>query len=74
MTAHVGGESRNFRCVNYADIIAREKASLDIQWASDNRESRNEESPEALVASILLDLDEAMKEFALAEEQIRRKS
>jgi type I restriction enzyme M protein len=66
-------ESRNFRCVKYADIVAREKASLDIQWLHEDASKPNEETPQALIAEILQDLDEAMKEFAAAEAQIRRK-
>jgi type I restriction enzyme M protein len=66
-------ESRNFRRVKYADIVARDKASLDIQWLHDDVSKPTEETPQALIAEILLDLDEAMREFAAAEEQIRRK-
>jgi type I restriction enzyme M protein len=66
-------ESRNFRCVKYADIVAREKASLDIQWLHEDDSKPNEETPQALIAGILQDLDEAMKEFAAVEAQIRRK-
>jgi type I restriction enzyme M protein len=66
-------ESRNFRCVKCADIIARDKASLDIQWLHADASKPNEETPQALITEILQDLDEAMKEFAAAEAQIRRK-
>jgi type I restriction enzyme M protein len=66
-------ESRNFRRVKYADIIARDKASLDIQWLHEDASKPNEETPQALIAEILQDLDEAMKEFAAAEAQILRK-
>jgi type I restriction enzyme M protein len=63
-------ESTHFRRFKYSEIIDRDKASLDIQWqksadvASDN--------PQTLLAEILIDLEEAMREFAAAESEIRR--
>jgi type I restriction enzyme M protein len=66
-------ESRNFRRVKYADIIARDKASLDIQWLREDASKPDQETPQTLIAEILQDLDEAMKEFAAAEAEIHRK-
>ena|SRR6266480_327218 len=66
-------ESKNFRRVKYADIVARDKASLDIHWRHKDHSKPHQETPEALLAEILLDLDEARREFAAAEELVRRK-
>jgi type I restriction enzyme M protein len=66
-------EAANFRRVEYADIIGRDKASLDIHWLQEGLRKPNEETPQALVAEILQDLDEAMREFAAAEMEISQK-
>jgi type I restriction enzyme M protein len=66
-------ESTNFRRIKYAEVISRDKASLDIHWLEEGRSKPTEETPQELIAEILQDLDEAMKEFAAAEAQIRKK-
>jgi type I restriction enzyme M protein len=65
-------ESANFRQIKYAEIISRDKASLDIHWLQEGLSKANEETPQELIAEILQDLDEAMKEFAAAEAHVRR--
>ncbi len=65
-------ETVHFRRFKYSEIIARDKANLDIQWQSENVDSNRAETPQTLMKEILNDLEEAMKEFAAAESEIRR--
>jgi hypothetical protein len=58
--------SRRFK---YAESIARNKANLDIQWQQTN--PIQGETPQALMREILKDLEEAIKEFAAAESELR---
>ncbi len=65
-------ETELFRRFTYSEIIARDKANLDIQWQYKTIDSTNGSSPQALLKEILKDLKEAMKEFAAVENVIRR--
>lgn len=65
-------ETRQFRRFKYADIIARDRANLDIQWQQDADRPSNESTPQSLMKEILTDLEEAMREFAATEEEIRQ--
>ncbi len=65
-------ETEHFRRFKYSEIIARDKANLDIQWRHETIDSANGSSPQALMKAILEDLEEAMREFAAAESEIRR--
>jgi type I restriction enzyme M protein len=65
-------ENEHFRRFQYADIIARDKANLDIQWQQEIADVANGSTPKTLMLEILTDLEEAMKEFAAAEEEILR--
>lgn len=67
-------ETDNFRRVKYSEIIARDKANLDIQWRQDMMSVTEISSPQMLVKEILADLDEAIREFAAAETEICRHS
>jgi type I restriction enzyme M protein len=64
-------ESVRFRRFNYSEIIARDKASLDLQWQQ-KATSAKADTPQMLMKKILSDLEEAMREFAAAESEIRR--
>jgi type I restriction enzyme M protein len=64
-------ETARFRRFTYAEIIARDKANLDLQWQQETSAARSE-TPQALMKEILKDLGEAMEEFAAAESEIRR--
>lgn len=61
-----------FKRFDYSEIIVRDKANLDIQWEEDAVGSRDDETPQSLMKDILGDLEEAMKEFSMAEAEIRR--
>lgn len=65
-------ETPRFRRFKYSDIIARDKANLDIQWQDETMNATQGGTPQALMREILEDLEEAMREFAAAESEIRR--
>jgi type I restriction enzyme M protein len=65
-------ETPYFQRFKYAEIIARDRASLDIQWRHETVNAREGGTPQALMKEILSDLQEAMREFAAAETEIRR--
>jgi type I restriction enzyme M protein len=60
-----------FRRFTYAEIMARDRANLDIQWQQEVVNSPLKETPQALMKEILKDLEEAMLEFAAAESESR---
>lgn len=64
-------ETAVFRRFAYREIIARDKASLDIQWQDDKKTTNGGDTPETLMREILDDLQEAMREFGSVDE-IRR--
>lgn len=63
-------ETDLFRRFKYSEIVARDKANLDIQWQHVSTRRPKESTPQALMSEILNDLEEAMKEFATAERVI----
>jgi type I restriction enzyme M protein len=65
-------ETASFRRFRYADIVARDRANLDIQWGPTTSSTNHGPTPQALMKEILTDLEEAIKEFAAAEAEIRR--
>ena len=65
-------ETIHFRRFKYSEIIARDKANLDIQWRDEARDATQGETPQKLMKEILRDLQEAMREFAAAESEICR--
>jgi type I restriction enzyme M protein len=65
-------ETTRFRRFKYSQIIARDKANLDIQWSPSLADTPQGETPQTLMREILQDLNEAMREFADAESEIRR--
>lgn len=60
-------ETARFRRFEYSEIMARDKANLDIQWQQEVTSVTNGDTPQSLVKEILKDLEEAMTEFANAE-------
>lgn len=65
-------ETDLFRRFKYSEIITRDKANLDIQWQQDTTKGAKASSPQELMKEILQDLEEAMREFAAAENVIRK--
>jgi type I restriction enzyme M protein len=64
-------ETNLFRRFRYSEIVARDKASLDIQWIQES-DPLLSPSPQALMREILDELEEAMREFASAEAEITK--
>ncbi len=54
-----------WRAYDYKDIVARDKASLDIFWLKDEclNESENLPEPDVLAADIVADLEAALEQF-----------
>ena len=65
-------ETDRFQRFKYSEIIARDKANLDIQWRQDTTNVAKVSSPQDLMKEILEDLKEALREFAAAESEIRK--
>lgn len=65
-------ETAHFRRFKYSEIIARDKASLDIQWQGKTSNGAHGRTPQTLMKEILEDLREAMREFSAAESELRR--
>src|SRR5256712_3165092 len=63
---HAREESERFRPFTYEDLVARDKASLDIFWLRDEslEDSANLPPPEVIAAEIVEDLEAALSEFA----------
>jgi len=63
-------ESVRFKRFTYADLMARDKANLDIFWLKDDSlaDTDNLPHPSVLFRQILEDLAEAMQEFQSAED------
>jgi len=59
-----------WRCYDFTDVIARDKASLDIFWLKDNslEDSDNLPAPGILAAEIVEDLQAALEQFRLIAE------
>lgn len=67
-------ESERFRRFSYTDLLARDKANLDIFWLKDDSSAHieNVDDPAALVAEIADDLKEALEEFSAVEVELVR--
>lgn len=59
-------ETDRFKAFTYGELIARDKASLDIFWLRDEslEGTENLPSPEVIAAEIVEDLQAALTEFA----------
>jgi type I restriction enzyme M protein len=64
-------ETPLFRKFSYSEIIARDKANLDIQWLKTAVDVPNQDTPQSLMSDILNDLREAIQEFSIVEDSIR---
>ena len=61
-----------WRCYDYAELIARDKASLDIFWLKDDslEDSDSLPTPGVLAAEIVEDLQAALEQFRLIAEDL----
>jgi len=66
-------ESDRFRRFGYDDLIARDKASLDIFWLRDEslEDTDNLPSPGVIAAEIVEDLEAALAEFTELAESLQ---
>jgi type I restriction enzyme M protein len=66
-------ESERFKRFTYADLMARDKANLDIFWLKDDSlaDTENLPKPAVLAAEIVEDLEEALEEFGAVEEELK---
>jgi type I restriction enzyme M protein len=66
-------ESERFKRFTYADLMARDKANLDIFWLKDDSlaDTENLPKPAVLAAEIVEDLEEAIEEFRAVEEELK---
>ncbi len=73
---HQRQESERFHAFSYDDLLKRDKVSLDIFWLRDAslEDADALPSPEVLAASIVEDLQTALKQFAAIAEDLSGKS
>jgi type I restriction enzyme M protein len=66
-------ESQRFKRFSYAELMARDKANLDIFWLNDDVHMNSEslEKPEDLASAIMKDLEDAMNAFGEVEKQLK---
>jgi type I restriction enzyme M protein len=70
---HDRQETERFRRFTLDELLARDKASLDVFWLRDESldDAENLPSPEVLAAEIAEDLEAALAEFAQVSESLR---
>ena len=63
---HERTETERFQAFTYDELVARDKASLDIFWLRDEslEDTDNLPAPEVIAAEIVEDLQAALDEFA----------
>ena len=61
-----------WRSYDYAELVARDKASLDLFWLKDDslEDSDNLPTPGVLAAEIVEDLQSALEQFRLIAEEL----
>lgn len=66
-------ESERFKRFTYTDLMARDKANLDIFWLKDDSlaDTENLPKPAILAAEIVEDLEECLEEFRAVEEELK---
>jgi type I restriction enzyme M protein len=69
---HARAERERFKRFTYDELIARDKASLDIFWLRDEslEDVENLPPPAVIAAEIVEDLEAALAEFALIAESL----
>jgi type I restriction enzyme M protein len=67
-------ESERFKRFTYADLMARDKANLDLFWLKDDTlaDTENLPKPAVLAGEIVEDLEEALEEFRAVEEELEK--
>jgi len=69
---HEREEDERFKSFSYDELVARDKANLDIFWLRDEslEDSANLPEPGAIAAEIVEDLQAALEQFAAIEEDL----
>jgi type I restriction enzyme M protein len=67
-------KSERFKRFTYADLMARDKANLDLFWLKDDTlaDTDNLPKPAILAAEIVEDLEEALEEFRAVKEELEK--
>lgn len=67
-------KGERFKAFTYEELIARDKANLDITWLRDPSldDADNLPAPEVLAAEIVEDLQAALEEFAALAETLQQ--
>jgi hypothetical protein len=67
-------ESERFRRFGYDELVARDKASLDITWLRDDslEDTENLPAPEVIAQEIIEDLEAALVEFAAVAQAVAK--
>ena len=65
-------ESERFRRFTYDELVARDKASLDIIWLKDDslEDTENLPPPEVIAQEIVEDLEAALAEFSAVADSL----
>jgi len=73
---HERAETERFRPFMYDELVARDKASLDITWLRDEslEDTENLPAPEVIAQEIVADLEAALSEFAAVAESLSRRA
>jgi type I restriction enzyme M protein len=71
---HARAESERFRRFAYDELVARDKASLDITWLRDEslEDTENLPAPDVIAREIVDDLESALAEFSAVAESLGR--
>jgi type I restriction enzyme M protein len=66
-------KTERFKCFTYDELVARDKANLDISWLKDDSltDLENLPMPAVLAAEVIEDLEAALAEFSAVEEELK---
>jgi type I restriction enzyme M protein len=63
-------QSSRFRRFSYDEIVASDRANLDMQWLRSSSVEPSEETAHSVLAQIVSDLNEAVRQFSLVEREL----
>jgi type I restriction enzyme M protein len=69
-------ESERFRRFTYDELVARDKASLDLTWLKDDslEDTENLPPPEVIAQEIVEDLEAALAQFGAVADSLAKRS
>jgi type I restriction enzyme M protein len=73
---HDRKETDRFKAFNYADLVARDKANLDIFWLKDEslEDTENLPAPDVIARDIIENLQAALEQFNSITEELNNKN